>query len=1196
MAAAILSRVDQSHNIEKLVRVGPYELLKTIGKGNFAVVKLAVHIITKTQVAIKIVDKTKLDDDNLRKIYREVEVMKKLKHPHIIKLYQVMQTDKMLYLVTEYVPGGEIFDYLVANGRMTEKEARRVFKQILAAVGYCHKCCVVHRDLKAENLLLDAKMNIKLADFGFSNYYKPGQLLSTWCGSPPYAAPELFEGKEYDGPKADIWSLGVVLYVLVCGALPFDGSTLQLLRSRVLSGIFRIPYFMTTDCEHLIRHMLIVDPDRRLSIPQILQHRWLIMDDDGRAGPDKSSEVNGDLPTADDHISVNESIVDTMLKIPGLDREIILKSVQERRFDPISAVYHLLDDTSVAKSNSSSNITNDLTHTATPAAGWPSLSDSQHLEKFVDMDLDEPKQARASTSGNDGPSKQTGERNLATRRHTVGPSETAHDQVMGKHLKLEHAGAKGVPSFYPATGFTALGYSPLNLPSHVAFNPNTGLNNIFDTRPGFLPNFELNMRSPTTVPSTLNTPFPALSSFQNSAGASFASPSHHPMSMLPHTNLPLMLPLWQDQPPHNFSVKDQHLLKPPPAMGAAGGFGRRASDGGANLQTFFQTNIEHSDWSTVQQQKQQSFNMDSVHHLSNPLAINTSSNPSHVSPGSQTAESLEDSSNSVELTRYIHRGKRHTLPMANPEETQCLQQPASTRMRKQGLVPMHRPSGRDGLVRGDMNVLTLPSERYPRRASDGCASIGQYRMSERDGEDSNSTTGNGSSASQLKAIQQEYQALQRQMVTTNSNDMQMRHAIHVQQRQQQQQQQQQMSPRMTPTPPPTSTSPVASDFCAINPPHYLNHMCCESGTLSQHLQQLQLQQQQQQIPPPAQSTLLQSYSQSPPVTGCCGSNGGGSIVQGTGRPMGSIVQGTPIVSQGSLVSATPSLGFFNIENAQNSVVMQRVQGGSIMQGTPFNLPTVPNNLDVFANPAPSLVPISTFAGGSITQGTPVNRMVEVDDMVEVEDMEADAIESDSEPAEEALDLSVRNFKNRTNNEWMCHEEVERKPTFSGPPHPQISITDEQGEVTDMSWSVYALSGKNGTCRQVGLQNLQNDVLSSSLLAGDISSMAAYPELHKSSSGSIEVQLSSDCSQLTVAEIFALIERSIHTKASGLVSRQMEDDAALVLERPGEDIYIAVEVSPPAGPEGLKGLKIRRISGDYVRYDRICNELIACISM
>lgn len=364
----------------------------------------------------------------------------------------------------------------------------------------------------------------------------------------------------------------------------------------------------------------------------------------------------------------------------------------------------------------------------------------------------------------------------------------------------------------------------------------------------------------------------------------------------------------------------------------------------------------------------------------------------------------------------------------------------------------------------------------------------------------------------------------------------------------------------------------------MSSPHYVSH--CESGVLSQHLQQLQLAQQQQ-----TQPGLLQSYCPSPPLAGVASGNvtSGGSIVQGTtGRPMGSIVQGTPIVSQGPLVSAPPpTLGFFNMETHPNSVMaMPRIQGGSIMQGTPFNLPSVANSLDVFVNPAAPLVPLSTFAGGSITQGTPVNRMAGV------EDMEAEGAQSDSEPAEEALDLSVRNLKNRaTDHESMCQQNLmtECKPSFFGPPHPQISITDEQGEVTDMSWSVYAhLSGKNGTCRQM------EDVLSSSILPN--------PELHKSSSGSIEVQLSSDCSQLTVSEIFTLIEQSIRAKSSGLVSCQMQDAAALLLKRPGEDIHIAVEVSPPAGPEGLKGLKIRRISGDYVRYDHICNELIACISM
>ncbi|KAG8434488.1 hypothetical protein GDO86_012749 [Hymenochirus boettgeri] len=227
------------------VRVGFYDIERTLGKGNFAVVKLARHRITKTEVAIKIIDKSQLDSVNLEKIYREVQIMKMLDHPHIIKLYQVMETKNMLYLVTEYAKNGEIFDYLANHGRLNESEARRKFWQILSAVEYCHRRNIVHRDLKAENLLLDNHMNIKIADFGFGNFYKTGEPLATWCGSPPYAAPEVFEGQQYEGPQLDIWSMGVVLYVLVCGALPFDGPSLPVLRQRVLEGRFRIPYFMS---------------------------------------------------------------------------------------------------------------------------------------------------------------------------------------------------------------------------------------------------------------------------------------------------------------------------------------------------------------------------------------------------------------------------------------------------------------------------------------------------------------------------------------------------------------------------------------------------------------------------------------------------------------------------------------------------------------------------------------------------------------------------------------------------------------------------------------------------------------------------------------------------------------------------------------------------------------------------------------
>merc|ERR1719342_707740 len=172
----------------------------------------------------------------------------------------------MLYLVSEYAPRGEIFEYIACHGRMSERVARQKFWQIILAVEYCHARRVVHRDLKAENLLLDNNMNIKIADFGFSNFWSPSSQLTTWCGSPPYAAPEVFEGAKYLGPEIDIWSLGVVLYVLVCGALPFDGASLQSLRDRVLSGRFRIPFFMSSDCESLIRRILVLDPQKRIFI------------------------------------------------------------------------------------------------------------------------------------------------------------------------------------------------------------------------------------------------------------------------------------------------------------------------------------------------------------------------------------------------------------------------------------------------------------------------------------------------------------------------------------------------------------------------------------------------------------------------------------------------------------------------------------------------------------------------------------------------------------------------------------------------------------------------------------------------------------------------------------------------------------------------------------------------------------------
>jgi MAP/microtubule affinity-regulating kinase len=183
--------------------------------------------------------------------------MKMLHHPNIVKLYEVIETKSTMFLVMELSSGGELYDYLVVHGKMKEKEARAKFRQILSAVSYCHKKKVIHRDLKAENLLLNSNLDIKIADFGFSNMFDPESKLDTFCGSPPYvfhliffmiiryAAPELFQGRRYTGPEVDIWSLGVILYVLTTGCLPFDGKNLQEMRESVCKGKYRIPFYLS---------------------------------------------------------------------------------------------------------------------------------------------------------------------------------------------------------------------------------------------------------------------------------------------------------------------------------------------------------------------------------------------------------------------------------------------------------------------------------------------------------------------------------------------------------------------------------------------------------------------------------------------------------------------------------------------------------------------------------------------------------------------------------------------------------------------------------------------------------------------------------------------------------------------------------------------------------------------------------------
>nr|XP_023029703.1 serine/threonine-protein kinase MARK2-like isoform X4 [Leptinotarsa decemlineata] len=387
--------------------IGKYKLLKTIGKGNFAKVKLAKHVPTGKEVAIKIIDKTQLTPGSLQKLFREVRIMKMLDHPNIVKLFQVIETEKTLYLVMEYASGGEVFDYLVLHGRMKEKEARAKFRQIVSAVQYCHQKRIIHRDLKAENLLLDSEMNIKIADFGFSNEFTPGNKLDTFCGSPPYAAPELFQGKKYDGPEVDVWSLGVILYTLVSGSLPFDGSTLRELRERVLRGKYRIPFYMSTDCENLLKKFLVLNPAKRASLETIMKDRWM---NQGYVGYE-----NDELkPYVEPEQDMTDPKRIEALVCLGFNRYDVENSLDSQKYDDAFATYLLLGRKSTdpesdgSRSGSSLSLRNMTgQQQATPQ---PAVQSPQHrgVHRSISATHTKPNRRASSGGGTIGETLRTG--------------------------------------------------------------------------------------------------------------------------------------------------------------------------------------------------------------------------------------------------------------------------------------------------------------------------------------------------------------------------------------------------------------------------------------------------------------------------------------------------------------------------------------------------------------------------------------------------------------------------------------------------------------------------------------------------------------------------------------------------------------------------------------------------------------------
>eukprot|EP00752_Nemacystus_decipiens_P018275 g16395.t2 len=292
--------------------VGKYQVGKTIGEGTFGKVKLAVNTETGEKMAIKVLDKSIIQRQNMgAQVKREISIMKLVRHPYVVQLREVLASSSKIFLVCELITGGELFDKIVEKQRFTEDEARFYFRQLLEGMEYCHSQGVCHRDLKPENILLDGAGNVKISDFGLSNLYSGGddealkllhttcgtpnyvapeisdfglsnlysggddealKLLHTTCGTPNYVAPEVLADKGYDGRMADVWSMGVILYVLLAGFLPFDEPSMSTLFSKIQAADFSYPRWFSPEARSVIDRILVPDPKQRLTLAQMKAH------------------------------------------------------------------------------------------------------------------------------------------------------------------------------------------------------------------------------------------------------------------------------------------------------------------------------------------------------------------------------------------------------------------------------------------------------------------------------------------------------------------------------------------------------------------------------------------------------------------------------------------------------------------------------------------------------------------------------------------------------------------------------------------------------------------------------------------------------------------------------------------------------------------------------------------------------------
>jgi len=373
---------------KRTLHIGSYEVGKTLGHGSFGKVKLATHVVSKEKVAIKFFKHRKFSTpQQLENCKREIEIMKLLDHPNIVKLIDVFEKKEegTTFLVVEYIAGGELFDYIVANGVVKEKETRQFFRQIVSAVEYCHANLIVHRDLKPENLLLDGDGNIKISDFGLSNVIEPGKLLDSFCGSPLYAAPEILLAERYIGPPVDVWSMGVILYALLCGHLPWCGETQSEISYNSIRGIYEEPDTLSQGVKDLIRNMLNPSPRERITIEEIRMHPWI---NEGFSEPPPSL-----LVIRQPVFEVREEILEQLVSLGYKNIDECRKKILDNELCEVVAIYHLLLDRIVEEEMT--EIKKKLMHKRAQPVPTTS-SPNKSIAKVANMHID-PRERRLSS-------------------------------------------------------------------------------------------------------------------------------------------------------------------------------------------------------------------------------------------------------------------------------------------------------------------------------------------------------------------------------------------------------------------------------------------------------------------------------------------------------------------------------------------------------------------------------------------------------------------------------------------------------------------------------------------------------------------------------------------------------------------------------------------------------------------------------